>query len=201
MELCTTSALSNLKPHNRLLINATISRFKISLLRKPSSLSLYNRGVLSYPSTFLGSTSEGTTTRASKYTDERSDGMVAIEDVPPADNDAYMEIGKVEPPKESPTDEQMQLSVDFFDKLNIKLDSADSYSILIYGIGALVAVWFLSAVVGAIDSIPLFPKLMEVVGLAYTLWFSARYLIFKRNRDELAAKIEELKEQVLGWND
>lgn len=77
-----------------------------------------------------------------------------------------------------------------------------------------------------------FPKLMEVVGLGYTLWFSWRYLLFKvailreiwafifhrhddlisvliglllallqKNRDELATKIEELKQQVLGSND
>ncbi|MQL41646.1 hypothetical protein EI012_27460, partial [Escherichia coli] len=44
----------------------------------------------------------------------------------------------------------------------------------------------------------LFPKLLEVVGLGYTVWFSSRYLLFKKNRDELAAKIEKLKEQVLG---
>jgi len=68
-----------------------------------------------------------------------------------------------------------------------------------------------------------FPKLLEVVGLAYTVWFTSRYLLFKvlislslidmcilvlprlikfvnvqQNRDELATKIEELKEQIFG---
>ncbi|KAG6649836.1 hypothetical protein CIPAW_06G000800 [Carya illinoinensis] len=38
-----------------------------------------------------------------------------------------------------------------------------------YYSGALVALWFASTIVGAIDSIPLFTKLMEVVGLGYTL--------------------------------
>lgn len=42
------------------------------------------------------------------------------------------------------------------------------------------------------------PKLLEVVGLGYIVWFSTRYLIFKKNREELSAKIEELKQQVLG---
>ncbi|XWS41640.1 hypothetical protein CRYUN_Cryun17cG0099500 [Craigia yunnanensis] len=46
-----------------------------------------------------------------------------------------------------------------------------------------------------------FPKLMEVVGLGYSFWFSSRYLLFKKNREELAAKIEELKQQVLGSDD
>ncbi|KAG7991134.1 hypothetical protein I3843_02G060200 [Carya illinoinensis] len=59
------------------------------------------------------------------------------------------------------------------------------------------ALWFASAIVGAIDSIPL---LMEVVGLGYTLWFSYCYLIFKKNREELNAKIEEFNREVLGLN-
>ncbi|KAE8718531.1 hypothetical protein F3Y22_tig00110013pilonHSYRG00484 [Hibiscus syriacus] len=42
-----------------------------------------------------------------------------------------------------------------------------------YGSGALVALWLASALVGAIDSIPLFPKLLEVVGLGYTFWFTS----------------------------
>ncbi|GKV18710.1 hypothetical protein SLEP1_g29051 [Rubroshorea leprosula] len=67
--------------------------------------------------------------------------------------------------------------------------------------GALVALWLASAVAAAIESIPLFPKLMQVVGLGYTVWFSSRHLLFKENRDELAAKIKELKRQVLGLND
>ncbi|KAF5769126.1 putative cyanobacterial aminoacyl-tRNA synthetase, CAAD domain, protein CURVATURE THYLAKOID 1 [Helianthus annuus] len=39
---------------------------------------------------------------------------------------------------------------------------------------------------------------MELVGLGYSIWFTTRYLLFKRNRDELASKIEEVKQQVLG---
>jgi hypothetical protein len=111
------------------------------------------------------------------------------------------ENGATEVPKEdSPTEDQTQ-SFEFLDQLNIKFDSDDTYSLLLYGGGALVALWLSSAIVGAIDSIPLFPKLMEVVGLGYTFWFSYRYLIFKKNREELAAKIEELKQQVLGLDD
>ncbi|CAK9158062.1 unnamed protein product [Ilex paraguariensis] len=92
-----------------------------------------------------------------------------------------------------------------------EFESEDSYSILLFGGGALTLVYLATAIVGSIDSIPVvcstysfflqkieFPKLMQVVGLAYTFWFSTRYLMFKRNREELAAKIEEIKEQVLG---
>ncbi|MBA0870694.1 hypothetical protein Goshw_016071 [Gossypium schwendimanii] len=83
----------------------------------------------------------------------------------------------------------------------LQLDSGDGYSIILYGTGALFALWLASSLVGAIDSIPLFPKLMEVVGLGYTVWFSSRYLLFKKSREELGTKIEELKQQVLGSED
>ncbi|KVI08671.1 hypothetical protein Ccrd_012962 [Cynara cardunculus var. scolymus] len=78
------------------------------------------------------------------------------------------------------------------------LDFEDSFSIALLSVGGIAALWLTASIVGAIDNIPLFPKLMEVVGLGYTIWFSSRYLLFKRNRDELASKIEEIKQQVLG---
>ncbi|KAE8696231.1 Protein CURVATURE THYLAKOID 1A [Hibiscus syriacus] len=81
---------------------------------------------------------------------------------------------------------------------NDELEKEDAYSIILYGSGALVALWLASALVGAIDSIPLFPKLLEVVGLGYAIWFTSRYLIFKKNREELATKVEQLKQQILG---
>lgn len=90
-----------------------------------------------------------------------------------------------------------------------QLGTNDTGSVVLYGAGALVILWLSSAVIGAIDSIPLvciklqlfqyfhpkinflnanrfwfifavqFPKLLEVVGLGYTVWFSTRYLLFK----------------------
>ncbi|MCI24256.1 protein CURVATURE THYLAKOID 1A chloroplastic-like, partial [Trifolium medium] len=52
-------------------------------------------------------------------------------------------------------------------------------TVLVYGGGALVAVWLSSILVGAINSVPLLPKIMELVGLGYTGWFVYRYLLFK----------------------
>ncbi|KAL4377826.1 hypothetical protein GQ457_02G016540 [Hibiscus cannabinus] len=99
-------------------------------------------------------------------------------------------------------EQQSTAQEEFLEKLNIKLDSEDAYSIsTLYGGGAVVAVWLASVVIGAVDSIPLFPKLMEIVGLGYTCWFSSRYLLFKQNREELAAKIDDFKLQLHGFND
>lgn len=87
---------------------------------------------------------------------------------------------------------------EFLDKLKVELDLQDSFSIALLAVSGVSALWLTVSIVGAIDKIPLFPKFMEVVGLGYSIWFSSRYLLFKRNRDELASKIEEIKQQVLG---
>ncbi|KAF2292957.1 hypothetical protein GH714_034272 [Hevea brasiliensis] len=142
-------------------------------------------------------TPEESLSRASLFATEERDSAVVVEVDPPSEKKVYNESSATEAPlDESPVDEQVN---DFL--ANIKLDSEDTYSILLYGGGALVALWLALSVVIAIDSIPLFPKLMEVVGLGYTIWFTTRYLLFKKSRDELAAKVEELKQDVLGSSD
>ncbi|GMI67920.1 hypothetical protein HRI_000461300 [Hibiscus trionum] len=133
---------------------------------------------------------KATTSTGPKYRcfREDRDSAAALDEVPAVHENVYSEKLPVEDLKQQSADQE-----EFSEKLNIK-----PYSITLYGGGALVAVWLASAVV---ESIPLFPKLMETVGLGYTCWFSSRYLLFKRNREELAAKIEDLKQQLLGFND
>jgi len=74
----------------------------------------------------------------------------------------------------------------------------DKSSVILYGTGAIVLLWFASTIVGSMNSIPLLPKLMELVGLSYTAWFTYRYLLFKSSRQELVQDIEELKKKVSG---
>ncbi|CAE6142716.1 unnamed protein product [Arabidopsis arenosa] len=83
--------------------------------------------------------------------------------------------------------------------LKEKWDGLENKStVLVYGGGAIVAVWLSSIVVGAINSVPLLPKVMELVGLGYTGWFVYRYLLFKSSRKELAEDIESLKKKIAG---
>lgn len=42
---------------------------------------------------------------------------------------------------------------------------------MLYSAGAFLAIWFSSTLVTALNSIPLLPKFMELVGLGYTSWF------------------------------
>ncbi|XP_008455611.1 protein CURVATURE THYLAKOID 1D, chloroplastic isoform X2 [Cucumis melo] len=130
-----------------------------------------------------------------------SDGIAAtevpkqepVEDVPVV---TLVEIATSEEPKEQPLEGAQEQAFEFLNDL--KLESVDTYSLALYGAGAFFGIWLVSAIVGAVDSIPLVPKLLEVVGLGYSVWFTARYLLFKESRDELAARIDELKEQVFG---
>ncbi|KAK4263110.1 hypothetical protein QN277_028579 [Acacia crassicarpa] len=146
--------------------------------------------------------SDETSGGPSQFVDEKPDRAIIVEDVKTTKNNAFSgNVASGETKEESPVDESVQ-PFDFAEKLeNIKFDIDDTGSILLYGGGAVIALWLSSALVGAIDSIPLIPKLLEVVGLGYTLWFTYRYLLFKKNRDELATKIEDLKARVLGSGD
>merc|ERR1712093_8879 len=74
----------------------------------------------------------------------------------------------------------------------------DKTSVLLYGGGSLVLLWLATTIVSSIGNIPLLPKLMELVGLSYSAWFTYRYLIFKSSRQELVKDIEALKEKISG---
>lgn len=102
----------------------------------------------------------------------------------------------------SSSDEASTSSVqteELFAELKEKWDAVENKStVLLYGGGAIVAVWLSSIIVGAINSVPLLPKIMELIGLGYTGWFVYRYLLFKSSRKELAEDIEEIKKKITG---
>ncbi|TVU09875.1 hypothetical protein EJB05_43384 [Eragrostis curvula] len=101
-------------------------------------------------------------------------------------------------------EEEVQSEPDSWGVLNqigVELDSDKSYSALVYGTSAVVAIWISSIVVSALDSVPLVPQVMEVIGLGFTIWFTSRYLIFKENRDELITRVTSIKKQILGSHD
>ncbi|KAJ8544054.1 hypothetical protein K7X08_025672 [Anisodus acutangulus] len=130
----------------------------------------------------------------------KGEELSLIYEPPKVEEKDYVAVQTEAPIEDSDMAFESQLSK-FFDKLNIKYDPEDSSSIILFGGAAVTALWMTTAIVGAIDSIPLLPKLLEVVGLGYIVWFSSRFLIFKEDRDELAAKIEDLKQEVLGSSD
>ncbi|KAH8966731.1 hypothetical protein BDL97_03G041900 [Sphagnum fallax] len=105
------------------------------------------------------------------------------------------------PEKEEPADTSKQLE-ESFTLLKVKWESVENKTNLaIYGGGGLVFLWLSSSIVGAINTVPLLPKVMELIGLGYTGWFAYRYLLFKSNRKELVSEIEELKSKITGSTD
>jgi valyl-tRNA synthetase len=50
----------------------------------------------------------------------------------------------------------------------------------------------------AIDSVPVLPILLKLIGLVYTLWFVYRYLLNSTSRQEFVAKFNTLKDELVG---
>ncbi|KAH7296209.1 hypothetical protein KP509_26G013600 [Ceratopteris richardii] len=97
-------------------------------------------------------------------------------------------------PSSSTTEETTVQAEDLVADLKAKWDAIENKTnVFIYGGGALAALWFSTTILGAVNSVPLLPKLLELVGLGYSFWFVYRYLLFKENRKELTKEIEQLK--------
>ncbi len=67
-----------------------------------------------------------------------------------------------------------------------------------YAAGATAALWLSSTLVGAINVVPLLPKVMELVGLGYSTWFVYRYVLFKDSHAELVEQVDALIARVSG---
>jgi len=78
------------------------------------------------------------------------------------------------------------------------------YQKLLKSVGLIVLVLLslrlLQATLDVFNSLPLLGGLFEVVGIGYAGWFVYRYLLTSSSRQELAAQIQSLKEQVAGHN-
>ncbi|KAI3889834.1 hypothetical protein MKX03_033872 [Papaver bracteatum] len=205
MELCNTKTISKVNSHRSFSYTNTSRMHSNTFLPlKKINASQKNPGLRHLSTSLLRAinSEEASTSTIEEDLDVFAEKTTVDETPSFLQNTVYEKTSKEEMPKEEAASltEQM-MSFDFMDGLNLKLDSEDAYSYLAYGSGALVTLWLASAVVGAVDSIPVFPKVLELVGLGYTIWFSSRYLIFKKNREELFTKIGELKKQVLGSTD
>ncbi|XP_071735374.1 protein CURVATURE THYLAKOID 1A, chloroplastic [Rutidosis leptorrhynchoides] len=207
----------------------TNSQFKFTLPLKPSSFPHQNSGLSCYRyvsvkakasdeastganqyvknepdvvnhSPLESKTDDEISNGANRYVDEESDGVVTEDEAQTVENNGFGGFSLFKNEDDTAINDEFP-QFDFLNKLKVEVDLEDSFSIALLGVGGIAALWLTVSVVGAIDRIPLFPKLLEVVGLGYTIWFSTRYLLFKKNRDELASKVEGIKQQVLGPKD
>lgn len=65
---------------------------------------------------------------------------------------------------------------------------------------AIVALRVVLAVVDALNDIPLLAPTFELIGISYITWLIFRYLLKAETRQELADKIQRLKDQTVGEN-
>ena len=54
------------------------------------------------------------------------------------------------------------------------------------------------ALLSAVETFPLLPSLMQVLGFGYVLWFIRRYLVFAENRKELSGQVQVWRSNILG---
>ncbi|GER26183.1 protein CURVATURE THYLAKOID 1D [Striga asiatica] len=145
------------------------------------------------------SSSEGTSTETTLYGKDEQEANVGIivKDTRPDNEKEDYDTNQLNEGSQEGAMVNTEL-FKFLEKIDLKFDYQDTYSLLVVGGGGAFALWLAVAVVGAVDSIPLLPKVLELIGLGYTIWFSSRYLIFKENRDELFSKVQQIKQEVLG---
>lgn len=65
-------------------------------------------------------------------------------------------------------------------------------------IASLIALKLLLAVLSAINDLPLFSSLFELIGMGYSAWFVYRHLLTASARENLAGEFSSLKQQVIG---
>jgi hypothetical protein len=65
-------------------------------------------------------------------------------------------------------------------------------------IASLIALKLLLAVLSAINDLPLFSSLFELIGMGYSAWFVYRHLLTASARENLASEFSSLKQQVIG---
>lgn len=61
-----------------------------------------------------------------------------------------------------------------------------------YATGGFVVFVVASAIVGALDRLPILPSALQLIGLTYSGWFTYRYLLQAETREELKIILEDL---------
>ncbi len=65
-------------------------------------------------------------------------------------------------------------------------------------LAAIISVKLVLAILDAVNDIPLFATIFELVGIGYATWFVSRYLLKASTRQELSSDINTFKNQILG---
>lgn len=78
------------------------------------------------------------------------------------------------------------------------LDYRNFLAVLGYGTLAIISVYICSAIIDAIEDIPIIAPLFEIVGLGYVIWFIWRYLFTVSRRQDFKQEVDSIKVNLLG---
>ncbi|XP_020547838.1 protein CURVATURE THYLAKOID 1C, chloroplastic isoform X1 [Sesamum indicum] len=65
---------------------------------------------------------------------------------------------------------------------NVWDNSEDRVALIGLGFAGVVGFWASINLIAAIDKLPIFPSVLELIGILYSTWFTYRYLLFKPDR-------------------
>nr|ACU14691.1 unknown [Glycine max] len=74
----------------------------------------------------------------------------------------------------------------------------DRLGLIGLGFAAIAAFWASTNLIAAIDKLPVFPTVLELIGIFYSVWFTYRYLIFKPDREELFQILNKSASDIMG---
>lgn len=75
-------------------------------------------------------------------------------------------------------------------------ESEDKPTLVATGFGALLALYFLNSVVGALDRLPLISNVFELIGIIFSGWTAYRYFLVEGEKEKLTADVKSFASKV-----
>jgi len=88
---------------------------------------------------------------------------------------------------------------DYLETIQTKWEETEEKpAVIAISIASFVAIWAASGVIDAVNKLPIFGGVFELVGLGVTSWFAYRYLFNAADRQELKGEIDDFFKRVGG---
>ena len=74
--------------------------------------------------------------------------------------------------------------------------SDEKPTIIAVGAGSLLALYFASSIIGAIDRLPLISTIFELIGLTFTGWTAYRYFLIDGEKEKMISQVKGFASKV-----
>lgn len=104
-------------------------------------------------------------------------------------------------PRDNPTKELVDTlnngASDVASKVQAWWEGSDEKpTIIAVGAGSLLALYFASSIIGAIDRLPLISTIFELIGLTFTGWTAYRYFLIDGEKDKMISQVKSFASKV-----